>query len=64
MDVSTESNRDVCVWKASYLDDTGVIRGRLIIAGDQYYGLQAFGLIKKHPDEDMNKFFDSFTIIH
>ena len=64
MDVIGEPGRDVCVWKASYLGGKGVIRGNLIIAGNQYYGLQAFGLLKDKSDPWMNKFLDSFQIIN
>ena len=64
MDYSDLSHRDVCIWKASYLDGKGIIRGNLIIAGDQYYGLQAFGLTKNNPDDLMNKFLDSFKMIN
>ena len=64
MDFSDLSHRDVCIWKASYLDGKGIIRGNLIITGDQYYGLQAFGLTKNNPDDLMNKFLDSFKMIN
>jgi hypothetical protein len=62
IDYSVQANRDICIWKASYLKDNGVIRGNLIIAGNQYYGLQAFGLTQHKPEDLMNKFFDSFKI--
>ena len=64
MDFNNGPERDICIWKAAYLNEKGTIRGNLIIAGDQYYGLQAFGLTKDHPDALMNKFLDSFKIIN
>ena len=64
MDFIGDANRDVCVWKAAYRHGQGVIRGNLIIAGDQYYGLQVFGLTKNNPETLMNKFLDSFKIIN
>jgi len=64
MDFSGESDRDICIWKAGYLKGKGVIRGNLIIAGNQYYGLQVFGLAKDNPDALMNKFLNSFKIIN
>ncbi|MEO6132844.1 MAG: hypothetical protein ABIQ02_13425 [Saprospiraceae bacterium] len=64
IDYSTHMDRDICIWKASYLNGKGVIRGNLIIADQQYYGLQAFGLAKDNPDGSMNKFLDSFKIIN
>lgn len=64
VDYNNLADRDICIWKASYLDGRGVIRGNLIISGHQYYGLQAFGLIKNNPDEAMNKFLDSFKMIN
>ncbi|MEP6646168.1 MAG: hypothetical protein ABJC12_03700 [Saprospiraceae bacterium] len=64
IDYDSHMDRDVCIWKASYLNGKGVIRGNLIIAGNQYYGLQAFGLAKENPDIPMNKFLDSFKIIN
>jgi len=64
MDFSGQSDRDICIWKAAYLNGKGVIRGNLIIAGDQYFGLQVFGLTKNNPDALMNKFLNSFKIIN
>ena len=63
MDVTEQANRDICIWKAEYLNGKGVIFGNLIITGDQYYGLQAFGLKKDEPDDLMQRFLNSFTII-
>ncbi len=62
VDYNSEWDRDMCIWKAAYLNGKGLIRGHLIISGDQYYGLQAFGLTKNNPDGSMNKFLDSFKI--
>jgi len=64
VDYNSSFGRDVCIWKASYLNGKGMIRGNLIISGQQYYGLQAFGLVKHNPDGAMNKFLDSFKIIN
>ena len=64
VDYNKEWDRDICVWKAAYLNGKGVIRGNLIISGHQYYGLQAFGLVQNKPDELMNKFLNSFKIIN
>ncbi|MFZ1677145.1 MAG: hypothetical protein WBP41_08565 [Saprospiraceae bacterium] len=64
VDYNSEWDRDICIWKAAYLNGKGVIRGHLIISGNQYYGLQAFGLVNNNPDATMNKFLDSFKIIN
>lgn len=63
-DYDDQADQDVCIWKASYLNGKGIIRGTMIIAGQHYYGLQAFGLSKNNPDAGMNKFLDSFKIIN
>ncbi len=63
MDQLSHSDREVCVWKATYLNGKGVIRGNLIITGDKYYGLQVFGLAKHKPNEVMTKFIESFRIL-
>lgn len=63
MDFTAFADREVCVWRASYLEGKGVIRGQLIIAGDKYYGLQAFGITNDQPNAVMNKFLDSFQMI-
>jgi hypothetical protein len=64
MDFTGHSDREVCVWRATYQEGKGVLRGHLVIAGDKYYGLQAFGLAEEKPDAMMLKFFDSFQIIN
>ena len=63
MDITSHSDREVCIWRASFLEGEGILRGQLIISGDKYYGLQVFGLAKEKPDEMMHKFLDSFQMI-
>lgn len=48
------------VWKASYLDNTGVGKGVATIYPDAYYGIQVFGKKDKKPEEWMGKYLDSF----
>lgn len=60
MDFMGYSDRKVCVWRATYLNGKGIIRGELIMTGNKYYGLQAFGLADKKPDALMHKFLNSF----
>src|SRR5687768_5230036 len=62
MDFTSYSDREVCVWRGSYLEGKGIIRGELIISNNNYYGLQAFGLSEYKPDVSMHKFLDSFQI--
>lgn len=62
MDQLSHSDREVCIWKASYLNGIGVIRGNIIISGDKYYGIQVFGLADQKPDAIMNRFIDSFKL--
>lgn len=64
MDFTTYSDKTVCVWRGTFHDKTGIIRGHLVITGDKYYGLQAFGLADEKPDAMMHKFFESFQIIN
>lgn len=62
IDFLTQSGRQVCVWKGTYSNGSGVIRGQLIISGNRYYGLQAFGLASQKPDPFMQRFIDSFHL--
>ena len=62
-DQLSHSDREIIIWKATYLNGKGVIRGNLIISGDKYYGIQVFGLTKHQPDELMTKFIESFRIL-
>ena len=62
MDFTTSAEREVCIWRGTFQEGKGMIRGHLIIKGDKYYGLQAFGLVKENPDALMLKFFDSFQL--
>ncbi len=63
MDIQREANQDVCVWKASYRNGDGMVRGNCILTKDKYYGLQAFGWSKDKPEDQMNKFLNSFKVI-
>ena len=63
MDIVHHADRDVCIWKGSYLEGAGVIRGHTLLAGDKYFGLQVFGLEKNKPDEMMTKFLNSFKFL-
>ena len=63
MDYTTHSNRNVCTWRASYLNGEGLVRGQLIIIGDRYYGLQVFGFASEKPDALMYKFIESFQLL-
>lgn len=63
IDFLAQSGRQICIWKGTYKNGTGVIRGHLIISGDSYYGLQAFGLADAKPDLLMQRFIDSFHLI-
>lgn len=62
MDFTTSAEREICIWRATFQEGRGVIRGHLIIKGDKYFGLQAFGLAEESPDGLMLKFLDSFQI--
>lgn len=64
MDVTSHSDREICIWRASFLEGKGILRGQLIISGDKYYGLQVFGLTNEKPDDMMRKFLDSFQMIN
>jgi len=50
-------------WKASFQDGKGVVRGKCILAGGAYYGLQVFGLSARQPEESMNRFLNSFHLL-
>jgi hypothetical protein len=63
MDIHREANQDICVWKASYRKGDGLIRGNCILTPDHYYGLQVFGWSRNKPEDEMNKFLDSFKLI-
>jgi hypothetical protein len=60
MDIIHQPGREVCLWKGSYNKGKGIIRGNSMLYGNEYYGLQVFGLEEKKQDEMMSKFFDSF----
>jgi hypothetical protein len=60
MDIIHQPGREVCIWKGSYQDGKGVIRGNILLYGDRYYGLQVFGLERKKQDELMTRFLNSF----
>jgi hypothetical protein len=62
-DVTRQAGRDMCVWKGTYDDGKGVVRGNLMLYHDAYYGLQVFGLVKHNPEFQMAKFLDSFKRI-
>ncbi len=62
-DVLHQSDRDVFIWKGTYLKGKGVIKGQLVLSGNKYYGLQVFGLEANNPDAAMSKFLDSFKFI-
>jgi len=63
MDITSHADRELCIWRGSFLEGKGILRGQLIIAGDKYYGLQVFGLVEEKPDDLMHKFLDSFQMI-
>ncbi len=63
MDIRKEAKRNVCSWKGSYQHGEGLIRGTCILTEDKYYGLQAFGLAARKPEEQMNRFLDSFQLL-
>lgn len=60
IDFSRQAERDICIWKASYLDGKGIIKGTLVLSHETYYGLQVFGLTNQEGDEVANKFLSSF----
>lgn len=62
MDIINQPGRDVCIWKGTYDNGKGLIRGNVILYSDRYYGLQVFGLEKNKPDALMSKFLDSFKL--
>ncbi len=62
-DIISQAGQEVCIWKGSYQEGDGIIRGQFILADDKYYGLQVFGLKKNKPDAWMSKFLDSFKLI-
>jgi hypothetical protein len=51
-----------CLWKATFMDGEGIIRGKSVMAGNRYYGLQVFGKADDQPEKSMNKFLDSFQL--
>ena len=63
MDIIHQPGREVCIWKGSYDQGKGVIRGNILLYGDHYYGLQVFALERKKQDELMTKFLNSFKRI-
>lgn len=63
IDYLSQADRNVCVWKASFNGAKGTIRGKLIITGNHYFGLQAFGIAKNNPDEQMHRFLESFQLL-
>ena len=63
MDVVHHADRDVCIWKGSFMHGAGVIRGHTVLSGNKYFGLQAFGMEKNNPDEEMDKFLNSFKFL-
>lgn len=64
MDFTSSADREICIWRGTFQEGKGVIRGHLIIRGDKYYGLQAFGLAGENTDGLMIKFLDSFQLIN
>ncbi|HUR29862.1 MAG TPA: hypothetical protein VMZ69_00450 [Saprospiraceae bacterium] len=62
IDYTTQADREICLWRASYENGKGIIRGQLIVEGDKYYGLQAFGYDLERTNVMMRKFIDSFHI--
>lgn len=52
-----------CLWKATFMDGAGIIRGKSVMAGNRYYGLQVFGKADDQPETLMNKFLDSFQLL-
>ncbi|HEY3385515.1 MAG TPA: hypothetical protein VGK46_03330 [Saprospiraceae bacterium] len=60
MDILHQPGREVCIWKGSYNEGKGVIRGNILLYGDRYYGLQVFGFASKKQDELMTRFLNSF----
>ena len=61
-DITAHSDREICIWKASYAGQN-IIKGKLIIAGHKYYGLQAFGLANKETEDSMQRFIESFHLL-
>ena len=61
-DLAASAGQEMCIWKASYADGQGIIRGKIILAGDKYYGLQAFGLHNPLSEKNMDQFFSTFQI--
>jgi hypothetical protein len=62
MDIQRKAGADVCSWKASYRNAEVIIRGESILAGNKYFGLQAFGWADHKPETLMNKFLSSFVM--
>jgi hypothetical protein len=61
-DYLSTPGKESCIWKASFQDGNGVVRGKLMMNGDLYHGIQVFGLMKDKPDVIMHKFIDSFRL--
>ncbi len=61
-DFLPHGDRQEYVWKATYHDGKGIIKGSLIVAGNKYYGVQTFGWKEDHPDDRMNRFINSFKL--
>lgn len=60
MDIQEKPGSVSLVWKASYLENEGVVKGVATFYPDAYYGLQVFGKTDKKPEELMGKYLNSF----
>lgn len=62
-EASVHAGHPACLWKAGFLDGQGIIRGKSVLAGTRFYGLQVFGMDDDRPEESMNKFLNSFSLL-
>ena len=48
------------IYKISYNEGESVVKSKIFIIGDRFYDARVFGTSDKDPNNDMNRFLDSF----
>jgi hypothetical protein len=48
------------IYKISYNEGTAVVKSKIFLVGDRFYNARVFGTSDKDPNNDMNRFLDSF----
>lgn len=62
-DHTSTADGKMCIWKAYFQGEEGLVRGKLMMHQSFYHGMQVFGLQKNKPEPAMNKFLDSFRLL-